>query len=301
MENHTHRMATMTLERERLAGDISRMNDFTFSNPYGEFIFGKATYCYLWNERGTVDDPFLSGNDCAARITEYGRRLTYLSDLISRTFNVARLRFARLAKLQPHSIIIPHRDYIELSTVLRRVHVPLKTDSEIFFGEMKTVFRMQPGEVWFLDASRLHSVASFSDQERIHLILDFAPGANDDELFLDPSMRVGQGIPEQNIVHRTQLSKSEGDAFLALSHVIDRSNFKDILAILVRRFYRRDFSLDRVYGILLEIAHRSGDREVIDKVSEFVDYFIKERDNRWSPENETKPKNSNSSVRPAAA
>jgi len=299
MMSHTCRIGSIDFDPDRLAADVARSRQFGFANPYGEFHHGECTCCYLWNERGDVNDPFLSSHDSPAQQTSYGRSLAYLSKVISRSFDMERLRFVRLAKLQPHSLIIPHRDYLELGNELRRFHVPIKTDPAIFFGEEKTVFRLKTGEIWFLDAAHIHSVASFSDDERIHLILDFSPGS-DEGLVRDHQPNPGGTIPEESVVHRPPPSEAEREALEALHKLIDRDNYKDVLAILVRKYFRRNISLSKVYELLLTAAMRSRDPLLADTVQEFIDYFLKQRDNRWSPEVASAAASSATATSPAA-
>ena len=173
-EIKTQCLARIPLDIDKLSSDLSKLEHFSFSNPYGEFHYGRCVCCYLWNESGEKDDLFLSSYSHSPLQTIYGKKLSYISEIITHNFNVGHLRFARIAKLEPNSLIIPHRDYVELDKSFHRLHVPLKTDQNIFFGDAANVYNLKLGEVWCLEARETHSVASFSDQDRVHLILDFA-------------------------------------------------------------------------------------------------------------------------------
>ena len=123
----------------------------------------------LWNKSGDVEDNFLLDYDHPAQRTAYGAQMPYLVEVLRQTFDLKQLRFARLAKLTPGSVLVPHRDYLELKHDLTRVHIPLATDSACFSSEENTVYQMRRGEIWYMDATQVHSAASFSRKPRTHL------------------------------------------------------------------------------------------------------------------------------------
>ncbi len=280
---NTHCLSQIELDKSKLEYDLNVLGKFKFSDPYGEFHFGRCVCCYLWNRDGNKDEPFLSNYIGNAQPTEYGKKLRYLADIVESNFNVEQLQFVRIAKLLPHSIIIPHRDYIELDNAFSRIHVPLKTDNNILFGDEHNVYNLKLGEVWYLDASNVHSIASFSSNERIHMILDFMPSSNIELLFKNP---LGNMIRESsyNVQIRPELSQQEQEAIDFLYHLIDPHNYKEILGILIRKYFQKNMPLSSVYECLLKLAQKSGNASLIEEVEKFVAYFLRVRSNEWSPE-----------------
>jgi Aspartyl/Asparaginyl beta-hydroxylase/L-proline 3-hydroxylase, C-terminal len=273
---NTHRIAKIQLDFEALNRDLRRAEHFNFSDTYGEFICGAWRNCMLWNEQGDIAETLLSNHDSPAVKTAYGLDMPYVSEWISQTFDVQRLRFARLVKLRPNSVIIPHRDYLELGQGLVRIHVPLITDASCFSSDGEAVYQMKVGEVWFIDATRVHSAASFSQRDRIHLILDFANSGQTSPLRGVPWDRAAT-IAEDSLVTRSPLTDEEVSALMTLHHVIDQDNATDILALLIRKYFRSRFDAPRVFDLLLRIAELSGNRALHTDLRARADYFLIDR------------------------
>ncbi len=128
----TQRITTLDFDAVPLEVDLNATNQFRYSDAYSEFICGEWRSCMLFNKSGDVDDNFLEDYDHPARMTLYGSQMPYLMDVLRHSFNLEHLRLARLAKLTPGSVLVPHRDYLELKHDLTRIHIPLVTDSHCF-------------------------------------------------------------------------------------------------------------------------------------------------------------------------
>jgi hypothetical protein len=256
-------MHKLDLEPEGLSRDLVKAGRFHYSEPYNEFVCGRWQTCTLWNSSGDSGDSRIADYDGTAVITEYGERLSYISQLIVDIFRLERLRFARLAKLSPGTVLVPHRDYLELSAELTRIHIPLQTDGRCYTSQENCVFVMQMGEIWFLDATRVHSIASFSDIDRVHLILDFAKNPPPSLLKLKP--QASAEIPADSVVSRVASEEAAVNAIRALARIIDSANFMDIVAIIVKKFFTAGLACESIFALLDEIACASGDGDVIAK------------------------------------
>lgn len=176
--------------------------------------------------------------------TKYAEQLPYLTELISQYFNLKYLNFARLAIIN-NSVLIPHRDLLELGAVpaharnVHRIHVPLITHDNCYFWEENIVYQMRFGEAWFLDASRAHSAASLSEQDRVHLMLDFPDVENASQLIRFKKDDREEISPE-SIQARSALTEAERRELLALANVIDIDNFKNIFSIVIKKHYCKD-------------------------------------------------------------
>lgn len=237
----------------------------------------------LWNRSGAVGDGIVTHYDYdkPARKTRYAEQLPYLSEIIERTFDLEHLNFARLAVIS-NSVIIPHRDLLELGNVplsvrnAYRFHLPLITNEHCYFSEGEVVYRMKFGEVWFFDSSRIHGAASFSEQCRVHLMLDFADVENPGTLVkLEP--QGGARIPQENILVRVAMTGVERESLSTLAAVIDADNYRDIFSIVIKKQYRKNGGDNFVWDMMEKIAELSRDEAVAAKVKELHQYFLIER------------------------
>lgn len=77
-----------------------------------------------------------------------------------------------IAKLNPRSIINPHKDKGSFLRTCHRVHVPLKTNKDVEYIIEQNSFYWQKGFIYEFDNTRVHGVKNNSDQERIHLVFN---------------------------------------------------------------------------------------------------------------------------------
>ncbi|WP_158932498.1 aspartyl/asparaginyl beta-hydroxylase domain-containing protein [Acidisphaera sp. S103] len=156
--------------------------------------------------------------------------IPYLTGLISREFATDRLRWARLMRVAGNGCVIPHRDFLEFSQPFTRLRICLKTNPQAWNSEEGRLFHMRVGEVWHLDATRVHSAACFSPEPRVHLVLDFA-GDND---------------PVNYLAHRRRAAAAAGVRPRPKRYHGDRSNSGSLgqlgeigLVVAVQRFQRQ--------------------------------------------------------------
>lgn len=253
--------------------ELSNAAPFPFSDLYEEFICGQWKSCAIWNQSGFAEDVKIRDFSGESQLTDLGKKLPYITHIIKENFNLSYLRFARLVALYPSSIVLPHRDYLELKDTLTRIHIPLITDHHCFNSEENLVYHLDQGEVWYLNASLIHSAASFSKNLRLHLILDFYGDVVFDQIFYksEKKRRQIKGI------HREALPADSQQALLSLSTIINEHNFYDVLAILAKQHFFRDFSLEDFYEYLKIIADKSQDMQVIEKTKWLRDYCLAER------------------------
>jgi hypothetical protein len=88
----------------------------------------------------------------------------------------------RLSRLPPGGKIKEHNDEDlhpgplakTLGLFVGRLHVPITTNADVEFLLDGVPQRWQPGECWYGDFSRLHSVANHGASDRVHLLIDCA-------------------------------------------------------------------------------------------------------------------------------
>lgn len=108
--------------------------------------------------------------------TEFRKELKPIFDFIANYFNndgyVVR---ALLARLEGHGKIDSHTDGLYSLLKCHRIHIPIITNDKVVFtigGEEKV---LGEGEMWEINNATLHAVENHSDQDRIHLIVDWVP------------------------------------------------------------------------------------------------------------------------------
>lgn len=276
MSSPSHRLATVPIDQARLAADLARVEHHAFVDSYTEFVCGSWRTCMLWNPSGDGSDSLIRDYSGRAQRTEYGRKLGYIEELMSNNFDLDQLRFARLTRLMPGTVVVPHRDYLELKRDLVRIHVPLETDPEAYTSEEETIYRMGFGEVWFLDATKVHSIANFSKSNRTHLLLDF--GADDPHQVVRAKAPHSESMPAESVVARRPLQPGERDALRALAQVVDPANFMDVLAIIIKRYFAADIDVREVFSWLADIAADSGNPDVLAQAKLLEQHSITSRE-----------------------
>ena len=281
---HTYRIGKLDINQPRLLKELQRIAHFKFTEAYNNYLFGGPwKSCMLWSIGGETGDGRITNYDYTQprAKTNYAEQLPYLTELISQYFNLKYLNFARLAIIT-NSVLIPHRDLLELGAVpaharnAHRIHVPLITHDNCYFWEENIVYQMRFGEAWFLDASRAHSAASLSEQDRVHLMLDF-PDVEDASQLIRFKKDDREEIPPESIQARSALTEAERRELLALGNVIDIDNFKDIFSIVIKKHYCKDGGDNFVWNTMRQIAASSRNPAVGSKVEEMYRYFMVER------------------------
>ena len=115
--------------------------------------------------------------------TEQAIKTAYVEEVLS--FFECEKTSVRFLKLTPGSVIKPHSDErLSFFVGYVRLHIPVLTNDKVEFVADGEGLKMQPGECWFADFSRTHSVANRGDQDRVHLIIDLIVNDWLTELFI---------------------------------------------------------------------------------------------------------------------
>jgi tetratricopeptide (TPR) repeat protein len=136
--------------------DIHRHTEALLLIKFEDFRFTKPEFSDLYNQFRKVTQPLV------AHIAKYYQDNGF----------VVRMVFA---KLLPGGAIPEHTDTGYSLLNCHRIHIPIVSNKDNFFfvgGEQKI---MQVGEFWEINNANLHSVNNQSDDDRIHLIIDWMP------------------------------------------------------------------------------------------------------------------------------
>jgi hypothetical protein len=286
----TSYVTTIPLDESLLAKDLEESASFRYSEAYSNYLIGGPwNSAMLWATGGDRGDGLLTNYEYEqpSAFTEYGRQLPYLQELITSTVDLSRLNFVRLAFFS-NSVIVPHRDFLELGEIpddarsAHRLHIPLVTHENCFFSEDNTVYRMRAGEVWFFDASQIHSVASLSDAPRIHLIFDFVdrPGAGPLVTAPGAGQSAGDGIPASRTVTRPPLSDTGRAALLRLADLLTMDNFSEVFSLVIKKHFRFDGGPDFAWDTMVALARACQDPAVLPHTLEMHRYYTLERSSK---------------------
>jgi hypothetical protein len=79
----------------------------------------------------------------------------------------------RFLRLGPGAVIREHRDYrLSVEDGVARVHIPIKTSSDVEFYLDGRRIEMNEGDAWYLNFNLKHSVRNNGTAERVHLVVD---------------------------------------------------------------------------------------------------------------------------------
>lgn len=80
-----------------------------------------------------------------------------------------------IPKLFAGTKIPPHKDSGEYLELVRRHHIAIITNDDIFFSVDDETINMKEGEIWEINNNLDHAVDNNSDIDRVHLIIDIIP------------------------------------------------------------------------------------------------------------------------------
>lgn len=79
----------------------------------------------------------------------------------------------RLMRLKPGAIIKPHQDHqLSLEYGLARLHMPIVMKDDVLFVCNHNPVPMKPGELWYINVDKTHSVRNRGTTDRINLVID---------------------------------------------------------------------------------------------------------------------------------
>ncbi|MEO3808377.1 aspartyl/asparaginyl beta-hydroxylase domain-containing protein [Sphaerisporangium sp. B11E5] len=281
----TRYVTTVELDEARLAKDLEQSASFHYSEAYSNYLIGGPwKSAMVWATGGDTGTGVLTNYayDQRSTFTEYGGQLPYIQELITDVADLSRLQFVRLAVFSD-SVIIPHRDFLELSDVpeearsAHRLHIPLVTHDNCFFSEDNVVYRMRAGEIWYFDAARIHSVASLSSEPRIHLIFDFADRSGAGPLVNGEPEAEGEGIPAGRRVERPPLPDARRANLLRLADVLTMDNFREVFSIVIKTHFRWDGGENFAWDTMTGLARACEDPAVLPHTLNLQRYYTLDR------------------------
>jgi hypothetical protein len=269
------RILAVVEHMERFDDDVRRILSFTQDNTeYSEFRIGDWKSYVLWNASGHDDDGLVAEGAEPARATPRGSGLPAINRWIASSFDTRYLRLVRVHSMG-EGVLVPHRDFLEFDErgdQWLRLHLTLKTNPSCLHAEEDEVFHMRPGELWHLDAARLHSATNASDDRRLNLCLDFhLAGAPASAVFRDLQPATGEQVP--GLAQRRPLDQRFLDGLLGLSEIVDADNYRHIVGLLSRVPFYRQAGLSQFFDWLVEVSRRSGSQALLARSQQYCEFL----------------------------
>ncbi len=274
-------LGRLPLDQDALAQDLAMINSFPrVPEEYDEFSSGFWKNCSLWNDTGDSLDTQYRTYEGQARQTAYGEKLPYVGQLLRRHFDFRHLKMVRVRNLID-AIILPHRDFVELEgerSRYFRVFVALEHNLDSFHSDEESVFQMQPGEVWWLDAAIVHAAANFSPKSRAHLCLDFQfPTAEFDasDIFAD---RGGIDFDVTPTLKSREVFDAGEEALAAFAPALTPHTFRDMAFLLSKLHFDKAVPIIACFDWLATMAARQEDKALEEKAKRLRSYMIERRE-----------------------
>jgi hypothetical protein len=139
---------------------------------HNEYIVHKDTKTIVvndfdinWNGEGYPSKRMDIGNK------ELEDEVWNIGEQLSKMFNM-RIGRLLLINLKPKSRVYPHIDTGLYLASVKRLHIPIITNDNVFFRVGEEIINMKNGHCTEVNNMRVHGVQNQSDTARIHLLCD---------------------------------------------------------------------------------------------------------------------------------
>lgn len=147
--------------------DTSRQEAFvTHENT---FMYELTAFDYNWRPGSFAESKTINtlGVGAQLQLLEIYKLLEKYAD--------GKVVHSEIVSMSPLSRIRTHKDIGDALYLIRRFHVPLKTNDQAFFIVEGERFFLKEGIAYELNNSKYHSVRNNSKETRVHLIIDVLP------------------------------------------------------------------------------------------------------------------------------
>lgn len=266
----------INFEPKALQKELNKILQLEFNTTYLDYVFGGWKNCVLWNGTGSHQDTTLKEYEGYSQPTELAKNLDYVNSIISNNFNLEFLKWLRVFVCQK-GVLLPHRDYLEMKKGFTRLHAPLQTDLTCLHSEEDDVFHMRVGEIWFLDATKIHSACSLKYTARVSLCFDFVPEVAFEKLIKGYTNYTKSFLPEPCTIEREPLNEKDLKTIFALGNTVNEDNFDQILESLAKVHFIKQANAIAMYDWLVQITRISGNIKLMEKALLTKEFATQER------------------------
>lgn len=168
----THSLLPFNFDQQKLYEELKLVEEIWIPHFNSDYYQGDWSGMVL---RGSKSEfhPLSAGSPETSDFEDYPilDRLPYTRSVISSLkTEKSSIRYLRL---RPGSVIKPHqdRDLVYWDGAVR-LHIPIVTNPDVLFLVDDRKIEMKPGECWFADFSKIHSVENNGKTNRVHLVID---------------------------------------------------------------------------------------------------------------------------------
>lgn len=105
---------------------------------------------------------------------KYKKNIDTFKEILDKKLGKGRIIRAILVNLLAKNKIDEHIDSGYSLSNCNRIHIPIITNDEVYFKVGEEKKNLKPGEMWEINnTNKIHSVENNSNQDRIHLIIDW--------------------------------------------------------------------------------------------------------------------------------
>jgi len=126
-----------------------------------------------------------------------------------------------LIKLDANKNVTEHTDSGDYLNTVRRFHIPVITNDDVYYTVNKEKINMKEGECWEINNRKPHSVDNYSNKDRIHLLIDIMP---------ECEFRTIKNLPDTSKIKLIENFISEEDAKTFIDYInlnyLDSSKFE---------------------------------------------------------------------------
>jgi len=159
---------------ENLKNKLADLTD----DAWNEFTFRQETYDV---HAKTLTIPLIFSKDFESENVNYQKYFKHFADelkvltaIFEEKLGFGYITRAILVNLKANSTIPEHIDSGQSLEACHRMHIPLITNTQCDFRVGLETIHMKAGEIWEIDnTNKIHSVKNFSNEDRIHLIVDW--------------------------------------------------------------------------------------------------------------------------------
>lgn len=172
-----------TFSEDRLLQDLSICEKESYVPHFNTNDYeGTWTSIALRSRDGEIETIFANSIEGEFQDTPLLKQCDYFREVVD-SF-LCEKESVRLLRLAPGSVIKEHTDYcLSYDEGFFRLHVPIQTNSKLEFYIDSERVTMTPGECWYGDFGKTHSVINNGTTARVHLVMDCVRNEWSDILF----------------------------------------------------------------------------------------------------------------------
>jgi hypothetical protein len=115
-----------------------------------------------------------------------------------------------LIKLEANKNVTEHTDSGDYLNTVRRFHIPIITNDQVFYTVNGEKINMKEGDCWEINNRKPHSVDNDSNEDRVHLLVDIMP---------EHEFRTIDNLPSTSKIKVIENFISEDDANLFIDYI----------------------------------------------------------------------------------